>query len=221
MPSVYASQVEAYGRRWHRPWVVLFILLTSFWVVDWLTHQLREETQPVCEPRAGSRYRAAVEIDGLLWTADVEAALACALNRNRRVLVAFHGVTDVNAKLNETMFRERVVKAGLKRYVLVMLYTDYVPADYYRRAPTEQERREDAMANQEFERLHFRTVQAPMYVILQPKRTGKFEVVGSYEVSLFTDSARFVRFLRDPRRPPDEAFWGNFINKLSRAARVP
>jgi hypothetical protein len=176
---------------------------------------LTDKGQVVCPVVPGSRYRAAVEVDGLYWTADLEAGLACALKHDRRVLVAFHGMLDVNARVNEVEgFRERAVKAGLSRYVLIKLYTDYVPAEYFQRQPTEQARREDGLANLEFEKRYFNTSQEPLYVVLQPKGRTSFGLVGVYERGLITDSGEFVRFLHNPRPAPREAFFSSVIKKL-------
>jgi hypothetical protein len=222
MPSLYARQLEAYGRRWHRPWLAFLIVVASFRAVHWLAHEMREEARGICAPLTGSRYLAAVEIDGLLWTADFQAALACARNHDRRILIAFHGLIDTNARLNEvTVFREWAVQSGLRRYVLVKLYLDFVPAEYYRQPPTQQDQRQDAAANMEFEKQHFHTAQEPLYVVLQPRRNGGVELVGSYDEGRITDAARFARFLRDPRRPPPDDFWSTITDKLRQLGVMP
>ena len=222
MPSAYAGQVKEYGRRWQRPWLGLLVVLASIWAMHLLRRVQTDKGQFVCQAVPGSRYRAAVEVDGLYWSADLEAGLACALKHDRRVLVAFHGMLDTNAKYNEReVFPERAVKAGLSRYVLVKLYIDYVPAEYYQRQPTEQSRREDGLANMEFEKQYFNTSQEPLYVVLQPTGHASFGLVGTYEGGLITDSGKFVSFLHNPRPTPREAFFSSIINKLRQTAGIP
>jgi hypothetical protein len=222
MPSAYADQVKEYGRQWYRPWLGLLVVLASVWAMHLLKSLLTDKGQIVCQAVPGSRYRAAVEVDGLYWTADLEAGLACALKHDRRVLVAFHGMLDTNARFNEVnVFSERAVKAGLSRYVLVKLYIDYVPAEYYQRQPTEQVRREDGLANMKFEQRYFNTSQEPLYVVLQPRGRASFGLVGVYEEALITDSGNFVRLLHNPRPAPREAFFSSVISKLRQLAGIP
>jgi hypothetical protein len=222
MPTAYADKVKEFGRRWYRPWLGLLVVFASVWAMHLLKSMLTDPGQIVCQAVPGSRYRAAVEVDGLYWTADLEAGLACALKHDRRVLVAFHGMLDTNARVNEVKgFRERAVKAGLSRYVLVKLYTDYVPAEYYQQEPAEQSRREDGLANLEFEKQYFNTSQEPLYVVLQPKGRTSFGLVGAYEGELITDPGKFVRFLHNPRPAPREAFFSSIINKLRQIAGIP
>jgi hypothetical protein len=222
MPSVYASQVEGYGRRWHRPWLVFLIAVGSLRAGHWLAHGLQEEPEALCGQRPGSKFCAGVEIDGLMWTADLQAGLACARGRDRRLLVAFHGMMDTTGRANEiTIFREQAVQAALGRYVLVKLYVDYVPSDYYREAPTREDQRKDAEANLAFQKRHFHTVQAPLYVVLQRTRDGRVALVGSYGEGLISDAGRFGRFLHDPRARPREDSWATFVTKLRQLAGVP
>jgi hypothetical protein len=129
---------------------------------------------------------------------------------------------DTNAKIHDvTVFREQVVKSGLRRYVLVKLYIDYVPDAYYQHKPTLEDRRKDGMANMTFEQQQFNTCEEPMYAVLQPKRNGKFEVVGLFREGRITDSARFVGFLRDPRPRRPEDLWREIMNKRRQLGGIP
>jgi hypothetical protein len=222
MPSIYGEYLEGYGRGWHRPWLVFISLLSCFWMAHWAM-QIRIETGPfVCQAVSGSRYRGSIEIEGLFWTADLEAGLACAHRHGRRVLVAFHGLLDTNARLNEvTAFREPPVQLALRQYVLVKLYVDYVPEEFYQQKPSQQERRRDGEANGQFEAQHFHTLQEPMYVVLEPKRNAPFVIIGRYEVGLLTDPWQFVRFLRAPHLRPQEDRFRKILNKLQGVERAP
>jgi hypothetical protein len=221
MASIYASQVKEYGRSWYRPWSVLVIFLTLSWALQWLVRDNADEAQVVCEHLEGSRYRAAVEIDGLVWTADMDTALACAVKHDRRVLVAFHAITDTNARLHEvTIFRDQRAQSAMRRYVLVMLQIDFVSEHFYLRKPDQEDQRKDGEANLEFEQQIFNTVQEPLYVVLQPKGSGEFEIVGEFDEGQINEPTRFVQFLRNPAAWPD-GFWRNAMNKLRQFARVP
>src|SRR5262245_15267562 len=101
MASIYADRVEPYARNWHRPWLVLLAFMMVLWGLEWLTSNKPPAPPVVCEGPPGSKYRAGVEVAGLPWTGDLDAALACALKDGRQVFVAFHAVTDVNARINE------------------------------------------------------------------------------------------------------------------------
>jgi hypothetical protein len=224
MESTYLSQVQAYGQRWHRPWLGFLLCLALLWALYWLTHGNSEETdgvQVLCEQVEGSRYRAAVNRDGLSWTADLEAALACGLKHERRVFLAFHGLTDCDSERNAAMFSNHRVKAALKRHVLVMLYTDVVPDRFYRQEPNFLDQRKDAEANLKFREATFTGYWSRVYVVLEPREVGEFEILGEYGETVITDPVHFVRFLHDPRPQLLDGFWGNAIHQLRKLAIVP
>jgi Thioredoxin-like len=199
MVSPYINRVESYGGHWHRPWFIFLFLLTVPLLLHWLMREKSPEAQFVCESLPGSRYRAAVEIDDLKWTGDMEAALACAFKEGRRVFVAFHAVTDVNARVNEvTVFRDSRVKLAIRDYALVMLYVDLVPDRFYRQEPDRQAQRKDGEANFKFLEQHFQTAQEPLYAVLQPTANGDFEIVGQYDEARINDLNLFVQFLKNP-----------------------
>ena len=205
MASIYDSAVQVYGRQWQRPWLAFALFLTILWTVAWLKRPKPAETQVVCADQPGRRFRAAVEIDGLVWTADLGAALACAFEQDRHVLLAFHGVTDVNARLNEhNVFSDQRVKSAMRPYVLLMLYVDIVPELFYQQEPERQDRQSDAEINWKFETKTFETVQEPLYVVLRPKDNGHFEVVARYDEALIKDTARFVYYLTNPLHAAQE-----------------
>ncbi len=201
MASIYQSAVQAHGRHWQWPWLVFALFLTMLGAVACLNRPDPVETQVVCENEPGRRFRAAVEIDGLLWTADLDAALACAFKQNRYVLLAFHAVCDTNARYNEVnVFRDHQVKSAMRRYVLLMLHVDIVPESFYQQKPEQEDRQSDAEINWKFETKTLDTVQEPLYVLLRPKGNGHFEVVARYDEALIKDQARFVYYLENPLR---------------------
>jgi hypothetical protein len=82
------------------------------------------------------------------------------------------------------------VKELFKKFTLVQLYTDEVPASF-----------KDATSANENSRLlseEFKTAQLPTYVILKPLGDGKYAEVGRYEEGKINNVAGFVDFLRKP-----------------------
>jgi hypothetical protein len=82
------------------------------------------------------------------------------------------------------------VKDLFKKYTLVQLYTDEVPASF-----------KDATTAKENSRLlseEFKTAQLPTYVILKPLAAGKYAEVSRYEEGKINNVAGFVDFLRKP-----------------------
>lgn len=159
MVSPYATRVQEYGNDWHRPWLIFGSFLAVFLGIIWLTRPTPDVSQIVCWSCGQSKFADAVNIDGLLWTADLNAGLACARKHNRRMFVAFHAIVDTNARVNEiTVFRERRVQSALKPYVLVMLHTDFVPEEFYQHQPDHDTQTSDGDNNRNFEIKTFDTV---------------------------------------------------------------
>jgi hypothetical protein len=201
MASTYADRVATYGRQWYRPWLILLLPLSIVAVLHLLWWQPRSalpKSSEACLSQAGSRFRSPVYIDDLPWTADIDLALACASKQKRRVLLAFHAVTDMNARYNErAVFPLEQVKSGLRAYVLLVLYIDFVPESFCRSAPGVDERRKDGEANLTFEEQRFQTAQEPLYAVLEPKADAGFEIVASYKEGRIVNVAGFVRFLHE------------------------
>jgi serine/threonine protein kinase len=149
----------------------------------------------------GTKYRRAVEQQGLLWTADLADALTGAQSGGKLVFVAFTGQADTNSRFNEVaVFSRDPVKDALRQHALVLLYVDQVPESFYVEPPTREQQQTDARANQELEEKQFQTVFVPFYVLLEPLGEGKFEVVAKYDQGKINDVDQFVRFLRMPRK---------------------
>jgi hypothetical protein len=215
MPSIYANQVQRFGHGWYWPWLTLLLFLTFSWALHSMFGDEVATAQVVCEQVAESKYQAAVEIDGLFWTGDINAALACGFKHDRQVLIAFHGVTDVNARINEVkVFREPNVQAAMKRYIPVMLYSDLIPKSFYITDPDSEAQLNDAAANADFEQKVFNTLQEPLYAVLQPTEKGKFRIVGEYAEARIYEPARFISFLRHPRAGQFGTFLKNARDKL-------
>ncbi|HZZ81976.1 MAG TPA: hypothetical protein VFE62_25985 [Gemmataceae bacterium] len=177
------------------------------------------EAQVVCEDAPGSRFRAAVDIEGLLWTGDLNAGLACARKHDRRVFLAIHAVADTNARYNElTAFREPRVRTAMKRYLLVMLHVDWVPPAFLL-TPTHGELRKVGEANLKFEQVRFGTLQEPLYAVLQPTGDGDFHVVGIHDQVCLRDTERFESFLHYPHVTPRDGWWRSVVDKVQSAVK--
>jgi hypothetical protein len=201
MVSPYSDLVESVGRQWCRPWLFLLLLLTLPLLWYFLMLETPSKAQFVCKNLPGNRYRADVHIDDLVWTGDMEVALQCAFKQGRQVFVAFHAVTDTNARFNEVnVFRDKRVKLAFKDYALVMLYVDLVPDCFYRQMPDWHAQRKDGEANMKFLEQRFHTAQEPLYVVLQPTVNGDFEIIGEYDEARINDLELFVQFLQDPTK---------------------
>ena len=115
------------------------------------------------------------------------------------IFIDFTGVTCTNCALNENnVFTLPAVSDLLRKYALVKLYTDEVPAHYYTSAPTRELRSAEARANQDFEGSRFGTLQLPLYVILDPQADGRVAVRSVYDEGKINAVPKFVEFLTAP-----------------------
>ena len=142
---------------------------------------------------------------GLAWGTDLPDALKKAGDDGQRtgtpklVFVDFTGVTCTNCKANEgKVFPQPAVHDLMRRYALVQMYTDDVPADFYASAVTNGQRNAEAQANLAFQKKVFGTEQLPLYVILEPTTGGGAKVRGVYSEGLINDVPGFVKFLEEP-----------------------
>lgn len=142
----------------------------------------------------------AAEVVGgdLPWSADLKRALDDARGKNGRVFVDFTGVTCTNCKLNEfNVFPKPDVREQFKKYTLVQMYTDTVPAVFYESDPGLTRRKADARHNLQFQKDGFGVEQLPLYVILKPEPNGKTSVVGVYDEGKINKEQAFVEFLKN------------------------
>jgi thiol:disulfide interchange protein DsbD len=145
--------------------------------------------------------------DELPWSTDLKGAID-RIQREKRasgtsdrplVFVDFTGVTCTNCKLNEKdVFPRPAIRDLLKKYTLVSLYTDEVPAAFYAGPVERLVRKEEAAANLGFQKALFGTEQLPLYAVLDPKIDGSVSVVGVYDEGKINDVPRFAEFLREP-----------------------
>jgi hypothetical protein len=144
-------------------------------------------------------------------TANLPAAVAEArshFQRNghpKRIFVDFTGVTCKNCRLNEqNVFPKPSIHKLFEPYLVVKLYTDTVPNDYYtsevqaQLAKSVSRQESDADVNLDFQR-PFGTEQLPLYVILEPQLDGTITVVSKYDEGRINNEAAFAEFLREPK----------------------
>ena len=100
------------------------------------------------------------------------------------------------------MFSKPEVQKAFAPYVVVQLYTDTVPREFYK-AEVGQDvarRTADAQENVTFGRQVFGTLQLPLYVVLEPRLDGKIDIMGAYKGrAVITDPAPFIEFLKNPQ----------------------
>jgi len=146
------------------------------------------------------------------WTANLEDAVAQAGEYQKRtgkvkpVFIDFTRVNCTNCNLNENdVFTKPDIRALFKPYVLVKLYTDKVPIQYY--SPEDRQavagisaRQEaDAAASARFQKKVFDTEQLPLYVILEPRLDDTIKIVGTYDEGRIMNESAFAAFLRQPQ----------------------
>jgi thiol:disulfide interchange protein len=144
---------------------------------------------------------------GLAWGTDLKAEIDRIVTEKKvgrtpekpYIFIDFTGVTCTNCTLNEeNVFPQRRVTELLKKFSLVKLYTDEVPAQYYNPKPDISQRTAEGRANTEFQSTRFGTEQLPLYVILDPQADGQVKVVGVYDEGKINNVERFVEFLAKP-----------------------
>jgi thiol:disulfide interchange protein DsbD len=144
---------------------------------------------------AGDEFRWGVDLPGAIEKAREEAA---STGMPKYVFVDFTGVTCSNCKANEReVFPKPQVAKLLKKYSLVQMYTDDVPAEFYSGSPDQRDLKDEGEANGNFQNAAFGTSQLPLYVILQPTATGA-KVVGVYSEGKINNVEAFTQFLEAP-----------------------
>ena len=140
----------------------------------------------------------------LPWRSDLPDALKIAYEEGRRtgkpkyVFVDFTGVTCSNCKANERkVFPQPEIRVALERFVLVQLYTDDVPSEFFSSPQPLSARTEEAAANFSFQDRAFASSQLPLYAILEPTATGA-KVHSFYEEGLINRVDDFAKFLKAP-----------------------
>jgi thiol:disulfide interchange protein DsbD len=135
----------------------------------------------------------------LQWTADLPRAVRHAAATRQKVFVDFTGKTCTNCRINErNVFTRPEIRELFRKYQLVQMYTDVVPAEFYSSGTTDERREKDAAANLEFQKRKFEDEQLPLYVILEPQPDGRVLVVDRYDEGKINDVEKFTEFLRKP-----------------------
>jgi thiol:disulfide interchange protein DsbD len=124
----------------------------------------------------------------------------------KRIFLDFTGVSCTNCNLNENnVFAKADFRKLLQSFIIVQLYTDKVPNEFY--APELQSKfgngtarqEADAKVNETFESKAFNDLRLPLYAILEPRTDGKIDVLGTYDEGRIINEAGFAEFLRNPK----------------------
>ncbi len=124
--------------------------------------------------------------------------------RPRRIFVDFTGLNCTNCRINEkSVFSKRYVREIMDKYLIVKLYADAVPFQYFapevRANLTVDRQKAYARANLEFEKKIFNNEQLPLYAILEPQADGKIKVLAAYDEGRINNETAFTEFLTDPK----------------------
>ena len=109
----------------------------------------------------------------------------------------------MNCKLNErSFFSLPQVKDEFAKYVLLKLYTDTIPLEYYSKEQLidtkktiEDRQSDDVEAHKKFQKTRFDTTQLPLYAIIEPVGDD-FKVVAKYPLAVIRNAGDFAAFLR-------------------------
>jgi thiol:disulfide interchange protein DsbD len=156
----------------------------------WIDSFLLPEAKPGEEsgnlPATVAQARAAGEKDG----------------KPQRIFVDFTGVSCQNCNLNENyVFSKPRIRELFRPYLIVKLYTDTVPTQYFGAAVKSKLRGDGeayATSNRNFQQKVFGTLQLPLYVVLEPQADGTIKVIGVYPEGRINKEEAFAEFLRDP-----------------------
>src|SRR5262249_50191320 len=108
------------------------------------------------------------EMQGLMWTGNLRTALARAMKDTKLVFIEFTAATNVSGVTNhKKVFSQALVREALKPYVLVMLYVDVVPPEFYKEELSGEQRSAEGEANYAFEQEALTTAQVPLYAIIK------------------------------------------------------
>jgi thiol:disulfide interchange protein len=136
---------------------------------------------------------------GLPWNSDLPSVVEEARKDRKLIFVDFTGVSCTNCKDNErNVFPRNEVDSLLRQYRLASMYTDIIPAEFYRVPPSHRDLRREATANLEFQKAAFGTEQLPLYVIFEPLPGKGVRVVDVYAEGKINDREAFVQFLKKP-----------------------
>lgn len=133
---------------------------------------------------------------GLMWAPDLEWALAKAKNEKKRVFVAFDGLISANSRFNQVkVLGVQPVKDALLQHVLVTVYADAIPQEFYQEATTDEQREADAEVNQKFLADLVDAFLIPAYAILDPVDATHFRVGAVWNKGRILDVDEFRRFV--------------------------
>jgi hypothetical protein len=102
------------------------------------------------------------------------------------------------------VFSKSEIRKLFQPYILVQLYTDIVPNEFYspedqvELAASSSRQEKDASRNFWFQGKAFNDSKLPLYAILEPLPDNTVKIVGIYREGLINDVQEFSEFLRKP-----------------------
>jgi thiol:disulfide interchange protein len=120
----------------------------------------------------------------------------------KRIFIDFTGVSCTNCKINESnVFAKPNVAKLFEPYIVVQLYTDIVPKEFYAAealATNDGRQTSDAkQVNLPFQVKVFGTEVLPLYVVIEPELDGTIRTLGAVQGRIFEEQ-KFMEFLRNP-----------------------
>jgi hypothetical protein len=149
-------------------------------------------------PTSRPEYKKTVELSqakGVMVTGSLQAGLFDAAKDGKMVFLAFLGATDPNSLLDLETFANPAAKEAMKSFILIVLFADVVPDEFFDKKLSSEQRSEEGIANQNFQTVNLSTRQIPLHVILTPVDDGRFSVVSQYEKAIGDQLESFVAFL--------------------------
>jgi thiol:disulfide interchange protein DsbD len=152
-------------------------------VFGWVRAFLRLDHVPEEAPVAG-----AAQKRELVWLADLKEGVGKAKQGGKRVFIDFTGDQCKNCALNEEdVFPQPAVHELLSQYVLVQLYTDYLPG-YIKNGTSAEE-------NAALELKRFGDSKLPLYAVVEPDGND-YKVVEIYNEGKINSVSAFEAYLK-------------------------
>ncbi|MBI1830733.1 MAG: hypothetical protein HYR84_04700 [Planctomycetes bacterium] len=126
-----------------------------------------------------------------------------AANAPKRIFIDFTGVSCTNCKINEkSVFTKTQIAPLFEPYIVVKLFTDTVPPQYYAKelANVSSRTQHDAeKVNLAFQKKVFGTEQLPLYAVIEPQANGRIRIVGVFPKARIDNEAEFAEWLKNPQ----------------------
>lgn len=199
--AIRSVSVPGEYRMWVRSFIAFGMLILEHSSVPGQALIANSESKAIQARKPDVSYKQAVKvrwIPGARWTGDLRLALRRAQRERKRVFIELTAGSNLNCQLNHrAILSLPEARKALQKYVLVMLYVDVVPAEFFSEKPTEEQQETEGTANYRFEGKAFGVAQIPLYVVVKPVAKGKFETVAFYREGRIKKKGAFLKFLHN------------------------